>query len=184
MQDLRTRLRAATADDHRRTEDGFGALLVALSDSIGAGSYGAFLQAHARAFPAIGRALSAGLDWPPWRARWHDLEADLAALDLDSPQALTVKAATSRAAALGMAYVLEGSRLGSTLLLRRIPAGLPVAYLRGGNDRAAWQRLLALLETIDPADATAAIAGARLAFDAFRNAAAAQPVPRALELTP
>ena len=26
MQDLRTRLRAATADDHRRTEDGFGAL--------------------------------------------------------------------------------------------------------------------------------------------------------------
>ena len=61
--------------------------------------------------------------------------------------------------------------------------------VRGFNDvlppdTAAWQRLLALLETIDPADATAAIAGARLAFDAFRNAAAAQPVPRALELTP
>jgi len=178
VQDIRARLRAATADEHRLTEASFAAVLATLADSRGSNSYGAFLLAHARAFPALGRALSAGLDWPAWRARWHDLEADLAALDLDPPQALRIPAARSPAEALGMAYVLEGSRLGSTLLLNSIPIGLPTAYLNGGNDRAPWRRLLGLLGTIDPADEAAAIAGARIAFDAFREAA---PTPRVLE---
>jgi heme oxygenase len=176
VQALRAKLRAATADDHRRTEDSFAAFLAALP-----GSYGGFLQSHARAFPAIGRALSAGLDWRPWWARWHDLESDLAALDLDPPPALTMTATASRAEALGMAYVLEGSRLGSALLLRSIPSGLPTAYLRGGNDRAPWQLLLVLLQTLGPQDEAAAIAGARLAFRAFREAAALQAAPGALK---
>jgi heme oxygenase len=171
VQDLRTRLRLATADDHARTETGFAAGLAALPES-----YGDFLLAHARAFPAVGRALSVALDWPAWRARWQDLEADLAALDLDPPPVLTIAPVASRAEGLGMAYVLEGSRLGSTLLLKSIPAGLPAAYLSGGNDRAPWRRLLDLLETIDPADEAAAIAGARAAFGAFRAAAPAQRV--------
>jgi heme oxygenase len=178
VQDIRAKLRAATAEEHRRTEASFAPVLATLADSRGCDSYGAFLLAHARAFPAIGRALSAGLDWPAWRARWHDLAADLAALDLDPPPALTLAPATSRAEALGMAYVLEGSRLGSALLLQSIPAGLPTAYLNGGNDRAPWLRLLGLLETIDPADEAAAIAGARIAFGAFRAAA---PTTRLLE---
>jgi heme oxygenase len=180
VQDLRAKLRAATADDHRRTEESFAAFLAGLPDS-----YGDFLQAHARAFPAIGRALSAGLDWPAWRARWHDLESDLAAFDRDPPPVLTVTAAAGRAEALGMAYVLEGSRLGSSLLHRSIPAGLPVAYLRGGNDRAPWKLLLTQLETVK--DEAAAIAGARAAFRAFREAAAlqsAQPRLWALEPVP
>jgi len=178
VQDIRTKLRAATADEHRRTESSFAAILAALSD---AQSYGAFLRAHARAFPAVGRALSAGLDWPAWRARWHALESDLAALDLDPPPALSIAPVASRAEALGMAYVLEGSRLGSTLLLTRVPAGLPSAYLAGGHDRAPWRLLVGLLETIDPIDETAAIAGAITAFDTFREAAALQPLPRVLE---
>ena len=95
MQELRAKLRAATADDHRRTEESFAAGLEAFPDS-----YGAFLLAHARAFPAVGRALAFGLDWPAWRARWHDLESDLAALDLDPPPALTLPAATSRGPAV------------------------------------------------------------------------------------
>jgi heme oxygenase (biliverdin-IX-beta and delta-forming) len=176
VQDIRAKLRSATAEEHRRTEVRFAAILATLSDSGDSNSYAAFLQAHARAFPAIGRALSAGLDWPAWRARWHDLEADLAALDLDPPPALHIPAATSRAEALGMAYVLEGSRLGSTLLLKSIPAGLPAAYLNGGNDRAPWRLLLGLLETIDPAHEAAAIAGARTAFGAFRAAASTSRV--------
>jgi len=176
VQDLRAKLRAATADDHRRTEDSFAAALADFPDS-----YGAFLLAHARAFPAVGRALAFGLDWPAWRARWHDLESDLAALDLDPPPALTLPAAASRAEALGMAYVLEGSRLGGTLLLNRVPADLPAAYLGGANDRRPWLLLLALLETIDPADEAAAIAGARAAFSAFRAAASLPSGARALE---
>jgi heme oxygenase len=179
MQNLRAKLRAATADDHRRTEQSYGAFLADLPDS-----YGGFLQAHARALPAIGCALSAAIDWPAWRARWRALESDLAACDLDPPPTLTVTAAASRAEALGMAYVLEGSRLGSTLLLARIPAGMPKAYLHGGNDRAPWRHLLALLETIDPQDEARAIAGAGKAFRAFRAAAAFEPSMRALELTP
>jgi heme oxygenase len=110
VQDIRAKLRAATAEEHRRTEASFAAVLATLADSGGANSYGAFLRAHARAFPAIGRALSAGLDWPAWRA--------------------------------------------------------------------PWRLLLGFLETIDPVDEAAAIAGARTAFDAFRAAA---PTPRVLE---
>jgi heme oxygenase len=177
VQELRTKIRVATADDHRRTEASFAADLAALPDS-----YAGFLLAHARAFPAVGRALSAGLDWPAWLARWRDLETDLDALDLDPPPLLPLAAAANRAEALGMAYVLEGSRLGSSLLLRSIPAGLPIAYLSGGNDREPWQRLLTLLETVAPTDEAAAIAGARTAFRAFREAAqAARPIARALE---
>jgi heme oxygenase len=175
VQDLRTELRAATADEHRRTEDSFAAHLADLPDS-----YGKFLLAHARAFPAVGRALASGLDWPAWRSRWHDLEVDLAALDLDPPPALTVAAAASPAEALGMAYVLEGSRLGGMVLLQRIPADLPAAYLAGARDRAPWRQLLRLLEAVDPAEWKAAIAGARAAFRAFRDAAEAGPA-RVLE---
>lgn len=179
MQDFRARLRAATADDHCRTEDSFAASLAAFPDS-----YAAFLEAHARAFPAIGRALSAGLAWQPWLTRWHALESDLAGLDRNPPQALKAAPAVSRAEAIGMAYVLEGSRLGGTVILQRVPAGLPTAYLRGGKDRAPWRHLLALLETVDPSDELAAIAGARAAFRIFRKAgeltrepALAQAVP-------
>ena len=166
MQELRSKLRDATADDHRRTEDSFAAVLDGLPDS-----YGDFLLAHAAAFPAVGRALSATFDWSPWIARWDGLKADLATLRLDLPQPLTLAAATSRSEALGMAYVLEGSRLGSTLLLQRIPGGLPAAYLGGGHDRAPWLALLAELETIAPQQEAAVIAGARIAFGAFRAAA-------------
>jgi heme oxygenase len=181
VQEIRAKLRAATAEEHRRTEMSYGAVLAGLSDSRDPESYTAFLLAHARAFPAIGLALEGWLDWPAWRARWQALQSDLAALDLDPPPALTVAPVASRAEALGMAYVLEGSRLGSTLLLKRIRVGLPTAYLSGGNDRAPWQRLLALLDTIDPADEATAIHGAHAAFRAFRDAAALQPVPRVLE---
>jgi heme oxygenase len=181
VQEIRAKLRAETAEEHRRTEMSYGAVLAGLSDSRDPESYAAFLLAHARAFPAIGLALEGELVWPAWRARWQALESDLAALDLDPPPTLTVTPAASRAEALGMAYVLEGSRLGSTLLLERIRAGLPTAYLSGGNERAPWQLLLASLETIDRSDVPAAIAGAHTAFRAFRAAAALQPVPRVLE---
>jgi heme oxygenase len=177
VHDLRAKLRAATAEDHRRTEHSFADWLAAMPDS-----YGGFLRAHARAFPALGRALSAGLDWPPWQSRWQALRTDLAVFDRDPPPELNVTAAASRAEALGIAYVLEGSRLGSAVILQRVPPGLPTAYLSGGRDRAPWQRLLALLETVDPTDAGAAVAGACRAFRAFREAAAAEPAPRLLEL--
>jgi heme oxygenase len=169
VHDLRDKLRAATADDHRRTEAGFAASLAALPDS-----YPDFLKAHAMAFPAVGTALSAALDWAPWTGRWIDLESDLAGLGVALPRPIALAPAASRAEALGMAYVLEGSRMGSAILLRQIPADLPSAYLAGGRDRAPWLQLLTLLQSLAPDAESGAIAGARAAFAAFRRAAEAQ----------
>ena len=169
MHDLRAKLRAATADDHRRTEAGFAAFLDDLPDS-----YGDFLQAQAMAFPAVGQALARQLDWPCWAARWQDLLADLLELGRKAPRAVTLAPATGPAEALGMAYVLEGSRLGSAMLLPRIPADLPRAYLQGGRDRAPWQLLQQRLEAAGPEAELSAIAGARAAFRAFHRAAEAQ----------
>ncbi len=168
MDDLRAKLRAATADAHRRTEQSFAAALADLPDS-----YGGFLRAHAAAFPAVGRALAARLDWAPWSTRWRALQSDLAALDLDVPAEVALGPALSAAEALGMAYVLEGSRMGGLILLKSVPADLPCAYLAGARDRAPWLELQALLGAAEPGSETAAIAGARRAFDAFRRAAEA-----------
>lgn len=159
-------VRAATASDHRRTEESFAGALAALP-----ASYGAYLQAHALAFPAVGRALSAGFDWQPWQDRWDDLQQDLRALGLDAPRAMPLNPAASAAEGLGMAYVLEGSRMGSAVLLKSIPEHLPAAYLRGGLALAPWRRLKDLLAAADPATSDAVIAGARKAFNAFSIAA-------------
>jgi heme oxygenase len=174
VEDLRSRLRSATAHEHRRTEESFADSLASLPES-----YGSFLLAHAAAFPAVGRALDASLDWEPWTARWNNLQSDLAALGLAAPDEVALDPAASTAEALGMAYVLEGSRMGSAILLESVPAALPTAYLRGGRDRAPWLKLQALLGAADPAAGDAAVAGACAAFAAFRAAAAAHLRPAA-----
>src|SRR5690606_40250652 len=77
---MRRALRQATADEHMRTETAFADF-----DLAAPRAYGAWLQAHARAFPAVGAAMAAQLDWPPWRARWAHLAADLDQLGLSVP---------------------------------------------------------------------------------------------------
>jgi heme oxygenase len=168
VNDLRAKLRGATADEHRRTEEAFAAALAGFPDS-----YGDFLRAHAAAFPAVGRALEARLDWAPWSARWRDLEADLAALRQAAPAPVALDPAASLGEALGMAYVLEGSRMGGMILLKSVPVDLPHDYLAGARDRGPWLQLQALLAAAAPDMEAAAIAGARRAFDAFRRAAEA-----------
>ncbi|AXA90006.1 biliverdin-producing heme oxygenase [Massilia sp. YMA4] len=74
----------------------------------------------------------------------------------------------------GVAYVLEGSRLGGAVLYRRLDARLaphPLRYLHGDGSSPGprWQRFLRLLreQVRTPAAIAAACAGARDAFDSL-----------------
>jgi heme oxygenase len=154
-------------------------------DTLGGGfplntprGYGRFLRAHARALPAVERRLeAAGIatllpDWPA-RARRHALLSDLAALDLDAPPALPFALPDCPAAALGAAYVLEGSRFGNGMLLRQVGRQRATAYL---SHKASWPDFLARLEArlAEPALWPAAVAGADAAFACFHAALAAE----------
>lgn len=159
-------VRAATLDDHKRTEESFAESLSQLPQS-----YGRYLQAHASAFPAVGRALSQAFDWSPWRERWNDLADDLAKLGLTPPPAVDLAPIRNPAEGLGMVYVLEGSRMGSAIILKSIPSALPTAYLRGGLNTGPWHRVKDLLGQAASATEADVIAGARAAFRAFETAA-------------
>lgn len=179
---LRWQLRQATQDLH------------AEADSLGSrfdlgqpAGYAAFLQAHALALPGLEAACGAALprdQWPDWPARCRStaLLADLAQLGVAPPAPLPVPRAADAAEALGMAYVLEGSRLGNGMLLRQLRAAapaLPSAYLAhdpqavspDGWPGAApgWPGFLARLEAAlpEPAHWPAAEHGARRAFLTF-----------------
>ncbi|TAK08092.1 MAG: hypothetical protein EPO38_11790 [Rhizorhabdus sp.] len=137
---LRERLRRKTAAAHERVDGLFGS--ADLSDEHG---YGRFLLAQARAWESLRPRLDAGSI-----ARADALRADLAALGLDRPRPL----ATSLPAKLsiGHLYVLEGSRLGSTLLLRDLAAASPSlarragAYLTESARIDAWRQLSTRLQ--------------------------------------
>ena len=171
---LRWHLRAATQDLHAEADR--------LGQAFDLGSpvgYRNFLCAHARALPGLEAACeAAGVerwvpDWPQRRRR-AALAADLAQLGATPPPAEQVTLPSS-AAALGVAYVLEGSRLGNAMLLRvvrgefALAEGGPIAYLSHKSGPDGWPGFLAHLEQALPepsrwADATA---GARLAFEYF-----------------
>ena len=112
--------------------------------------------------------------FPQWRemvrARW--LEEDLAALGLEMPAPMAPPAFESDAAICGGAYVLEGSRLGGTVLKRAVGAGLPHAYL--DHDPALrWPQFVAEIERLlhEDVDRSQAVASANAVFDSFLRAA-------------
>lgn len=173
----RARLKSATDPVHKRLDadlSGFD-----LSDVA---QYGRFLLVQARALPPIEDALAAaddrsGFDVSSFgRAparRSEALFADLEGLSVAPPAPLSIEP-FGGAEAWGVAYVLEGSRLGGRVLARRA--------VEGGHDRVASNmRFLAatpsvswrgFLERMEEALATVqdverATVGARMAFDAF-----------------
>jgi len=162
-------LRAATAAQHEGVDALFSRF--DLSDPT---SYGAFLTAHARALPAVERALAGVSDQPSFDPRTPLLENDLAALGLSAPVPLPFSTPTSRAQALGMLYVIEGSRLGGAILARRVPAGLPHAYLSATHAPGAWRAFGEMLdrESDGPDWLRQAAAAAGGTFDLYARAAA------------
>lgn len=164
-------LRTATAADHQAVDDRFGGF--ALDDRD---DYRRFLQAHARALPAVEQALAtgAGEPLPAWRRRTEALANDLAGLDAALPAPLRFTA--HGAERWGALYVIEGSRLGGQLLARSVPAGWPAAYLADRHRPGEWRTLLAAIEeraaAADAGWRNAALGGARSAFALYGRAVA------------
>ena len=149
MAELRARLRQATAPLHEQADTAFSGFAFEHP-----GDYRQFLRAHCRVLSAAEIALeNAGIaelldDWPR-RVRRHVLLADLAELGSNPPVALEVPELSDIACCWGVAYVLEGSRLGGRVLARRIretnPTA-PVRYLEHGDVARLWPTFLARLE--------------------------------------
>jgi len=160
-------LRASSAPDHDRVDALFGGYRLGEAES-----YARFLEAHARALPAAEAALAAAPDLPAWRTRAGLLAADLAALGRSVPAPLPF--AAEGAAAWGLLYVTEGSRLGGAMLARSVPPHLPSAYLSARHERGEWKRTLDALEAraaaADDAWRDEALAGARASFRLYETA--------------
>jgi heme oxygenase len=165
-------LRQATADCHARIDSVFSTVNLADRED-----YGRFLRAQASAHIAVESALddadlAATLpDWP-MRRRAGLLRTDLAALGLDAPATLGPPAFADAPAMLGAAYVLEGSRLGGTVLKRSLPAELPAHFL-GAGDSAGWRGFIEQLDQLiqDDHGVESAISAARNVFILFERGA-------------
>ena len=141
-------LRAATTDAHERVD-----ALYSRFDLAGAAGYADFLVAQAGAYLAIEAALDrAGAenvlpDWPR-RRRAEALRRDLAVLGLKvSASDIEAPALGEAARVIGAIYVLEGSRLGGTMLLRSVPQGQPTEFLSTRHPDL-WRVFIARLDCV------------------------------------
>jgi heme oxygenase (biliverdin-IX-beta and delta-forming) len=164
-----TIVKARTAAAHARVDAAFGRFDLGHRES-----YVRFLQAHGRVVPAVEAALGQG--WlPDWRPRTACLERDLAAFGHTLPLPIARALPSGAAERFGLLYVLEGSRLGGRLLLRRVGAGLPARYLasvhRPGEWRAFTRALDARAAAEDGAWVEAMVAGALYGFALYGAAA-------------
>lgn len=173
-------LRTATADLHAEVDARFSdAFKGDVSD------YSSFLSALVAALAPLERALeSAGIhaavpDWEE-RRRASLLLDDLHTLGAAPPREIDPPSVDGEARQLGIVYVLEGSRLGGKLLLRRAlghadsRVRAATRYLSHGAGRDLWSSFLVCLEgssaVTDAPDE--AVAGARAAFALFSDRAA------------
>ena len=119
-----------------------------LSDPV---DYARFLKFHARTVPAIERELAhSGLGdmvdgWCEAR-RGEALQQDLAELGEAMPEPALAPEIEGKAAALGTAYVLEGSRLGGQVLQKLVGQGLPANFLNHPSGVGPWKHLIAVLD--------------------------------------
>lgn len=166
---VRQALRDATMVNHQRVDDLFSGF--SLDTPAG---YGAFLKAHARAIIALEQLAR------PDASRLPHLVEDLTALGERLPDPLLVEGQGGEAFRWGALYALEGSRLGGALLERRVPPGLPRAYLSSVHEKGGW---IAFQDALDRAAdgggdewIDGAIRGAEAAFALFAAGAAAEQV--------
>ena len=161
-------LRAATRSNHDAVDAAFASFH--LSDSAG---YGRFLIAHARALPTVEAVLAGLAGLPALRPRTLLLHADLSALGLATPDLLPLPAPADHGSAFGMAYVIEGSRLGGGLLARQVPADLPHTYLSATHLPGEWRAFGKALDAAAGNDdwVTSAVTGAKRVFDLYAQAA-------------
>jgi heme oxygenase (biliverdin-IX-beta and delta-forming) len=159
------------------------ALHEALDERLGAfdlgdeSEYRAFLKVHGRVLPPFERALEEGgiaeliADWKNHR-RAPLIERDLAALAEPMPAPVHVPALEGPPDLLGTAYVIEGSRLGSRYLAKRVGGAMPAEYLNARGHQRAWPAYLSALDEAGfaPADLDRAQAAAQACFAEFLRA--------------
>ena len=168
-------LRDATRDEHDAVDSAFGR-----HDLSRLQGYSRFLDAQARAFVAVERAIDASgataviADWPE-RRRADLLLADLNDLGVTASASVEAPVLTSEAEVLGAIYVLEGSRLGGAVLFRSAPYDAPRRFLEPEGTGLRWRSLVALLDArlIDKDQIDAAVRSARSVFRCFHEAAGA-----------
>lgn len=183
---LRALLRKETQAAHKRLD--MAIQPIALRD---APQYRRFLEAHAEALlPLEATLVHSGVRrlFPDWdrRVRSPALAEDITRLGGTVPP-FDLLRPLDTAGLLGAMYVLEGSRLGATILLDIVSQSPdPVvrdatAYLSQGAQKRLWPSFVAMLEhhaaTVD--DIPGAVRAARQAFAVFEVALlrAAPPVP-------
>jgi heme oxygenase len=163
------RLRAATRSCHDHVDAAYSVF-----DLADRAHYGRFLRAHAQATGAAEASLIGHPELPPWRSRMPLLADDLDQLGLVLPAALMFEALDEEAWRWGVLYVLEGSRLGAGLLVKRAGSHVPVAYLSSRHLAGEWHGLIVAIdaraETGGSAWAKGAIAGARDCFALYQRA--------------
>ncbi len=169
-------LRAATAALHAEVDARFSGPF-----DTDENAYTAFLTALARAVGPLERALEEGgverlvPDWP-LRRRADALERDLALLGVSVPTALPITVTRDEARLFGRLYVLEGSRLGGRLLVKRARENADprvraaTNYLGHGEGADLWRSFLQRLEgsAAVAASPERTMLGAREAFGLFR----------------
>lgn len=141
----RSLLRAATASAHERVDHAFGTFDLSDRDD-----YRAFLIAQASPLLTAEAAVDAFdpsallPDWPE-RRRSDLIRADLADFGVQAPLTDPFQI-SGDAAALGVIYVLEGSRLGGALLARNVPMDLPARFIRCAPAPKRWQGLIEVMD--------------------------------------
>ena len=170
--DRRALLRHATEDLHGELD-----VIASRLDLRQHADYCKYLLATAGPVIAIELALEQHrvdevfVDWPLRRRRFA-LALDLHALGLTAT-AIEARLAWTRSRMLGAMYVLEGSRLGAQILLRRVEQSSDQSvlaarhFLRGSNP-TLWSSFLGMLEDADDSlDAAEMVAAARETFALF-----------------
>lgn len=168
-------LRAATATLHAEVDARF-------SGPFGTDrhAYEAFLTALARAVLPLERALELGSverllpDWTV-RRRSEALKRDLEILGVAGPPPLDVSVTADEARLFGRLYVLEGSRLGGKLLVKRAAESddpqvrAATHYLGHGAGGDLWRAFLQRLEASEAVRSSPqrTLLGAREAFGLF-----------------
>ncbi|WP_309612022.1 biliverdin-producing heme oxygenase [Sphingomonas sp.] len=168
----REELKAATQAAHDRVDAAFD------HDLANPIIYVAFLAAQASAYLPVEEALTA-CGAARLIENWHDhrraplLAADLATLDCAPPDLIAPPEYRGEAAVVGGLYVLEGSRMGAAVLLRRVLPGLPIAFLSARAEPGHWTRFIASLDQLlySPQRLDAAIEAASATFACFEQAA-------------
>lgn len=179
---LRFRLRAETRSQHEALDRSFAALLPVPEIA----AYRHFLRMNHAAHGGVEAWLAATPlvewlpEWPQW-SRLHDLEADMGFMSLP-PVVMPSFSATEDdlPEAVGVAYVLEDSRLGAVFMHRmfekagastRLP-GASFRYLSNSGEDKRFSRLAARMDALafTQAETERSIGAARSAFDYFMKA--------------